>query len=160
MPAAGADMFLKVAGIETSYKDHKVGDKAPVDKADGWIPINHWSWGATQHGTFKVGSKALDGGRADVQDLTITHDADKASAILTKFCLGGEGIAKIELMCRNSGAKYLTLKMDGCAVSHVTVGGSNDGSGALQMSFGIHFNSLVLATYEENKPTEASWVQT
>jgi type VI secretion system secreted protein Hcp len=149
-------MFLKVEGVETSYKD-ATGDGAPKDKADTWIPINHWSWGCTQHGTFRVGQKALDGGRADVQDITFTHDADKASTILTKFCLAGSPVAKAELMCRNAGVKYLTIKLEQCAVSHINVGGSNDGSGALQMSFSIHANSITLATYEDNKPTEAKW---
>jgi type VI protein secretion system component Hcp len=155
--ARSSNMFMKIAGVEpSSFGDILAGKDKPIHSAKGWYPIAHWSWGATNHATYLSPDKT-SGGRADVQDLMITHDADPASTQLTQMCLAGTKVEALELMCRKpNGEKYIYVKLEKCTVSSVNVGGSDEAASELQMTFGIHYNKVTVETYK-GKTIQATW---
>jgi type VI secretion system secreted protein Hcp len=87
-----------------------------------------WSWGMSQSGTTHLGTGG-GAGKVSVQDLSVTHYVDKASADLVKACTRGDHIAKATLVVRKAGGdakalEYIKIEMENVIVTSVSAGGS------------------------------------
>lgn len=114
------DMFFKISdGISGESQD---AAKATV----GDISVLAWSWGASQSGTFHLGSGG-GAGKANVQDLSFTKYIDKSSPPLQLACLTGKHIGSAVLSVRKAGDKpyvYLKITLTKVLVSSISTGGS------------------------------------
>ena len=114
-----ADMFIKIDGIPGESK----GDKH-VDEID----VLSYSWGVTQTGSSVIGGGG-GAGKASFDDLTFSHNLDKASPKLLVFSASGEHIPKVVLTVRKAGTdpqEYLKITLEEVLVSSVKQSGSGD----------------------------------
>jgi type VI secretion system secreted protein Hcp len=90
------------------------------------MEIEAWSWGASQSGTFSVGSGG-GAGKVNMQDFHFTVRTSQASPKLMLACANGEHIKKAVLTCRKAGKdqqEYLIITFTDCLVSSYQTGGS------------------------------------
>lgn len=111
------DMFLKLEKIDGEAQDaeHK-----------GEIDVLAWSWGVSQSGITHMGQGG-GGGKANMQDLSITKYVDKASHTLLQRTFDGKHIDKGTLVVRKSGStplEYIKIVMEDIMISSVSTGGS------------------------------------
>jgi type VI secretion system secreted protein Hcp len=134
------DLFLKIDGIDgESQKD---GHKGEID-------IDSFSFGAVQHGSFHTGGGGGGSGKAEITDISISKQVDKASATLYKFCASGKHIPKVVLYSQKAGdgekpLTYYTITLDDVIVSNIQNSGSNHGDSILES---VSFNTAKL-TFE------------
>jgi len=116
------DMHIKFGGgkvkIEgnSSHKNHK-----------GEVPVLAWSWGLAN--TIDLHQTATgSGGKAHVQDLSLTKYVDSASNALIQACATGGRIEEAWLYVTNATGEqtdYLTIHLsNGVMVTTVSTGGS------------------------------------
>ncbi len=137
------DMFLKLDGIdgEAQDKDHK-------DEID----VLAWSWGASQSGTTHMGAGG-GGGKAEIQDISITKYIDSASHSLLQHVFDGKHIPEATLVVRKAGGtplEYVTIKMTDVLVTSVSTGGSG-GEDMLTENVTLNF-AVVDYTYKPQNP--------
>lgn len=117
---AAADIFMKLKDIKGESTDEKHKDE---------IEVLSWSWG--QNNAHSVARGAGAGvGKVMIQDLTFSHHVDKASVVLSKFCIEGKHIAEGLLTMRKAGGKpleYLKLKLTDVLITSVQTSGSGGG---------------------------------
>ena len=111
------DYFLKIEGISGEATDavHK-----------GAIPIESFSWGATQQGEFSGGGGGA--GKVSMQDFHFTTRYSNASIHLFASCSTGEHLKKAQLFCRKAGGKqeeFLQIDLTNVLVSSYQTGGSS-----------------------------------
>ena len=128
------DMFLKIDGVagEAQDKTHKEE-----------IDVLAWSWGASNSGTTHMGSGS-GGGKANVQDLSVTKYVDSSSARLLQACVTGEHFASANLVCRKAGKtplEYIKLDLTDVIVTSVSTGGSG-GEDRLTENVTLNFGHL------------------
>ena len=58
-------------------------------KHKGQVPILAWAWGASNSGNLHTGAGYASGGKANVQDITITKFVDSCSNALLNACCTG-----------------------------------------------------------------------
>src|SRR5512136_3197822 len=68
-------MFLKLDGIEGEAQD-------------GWIEIESWSWGASNH----AATGGAGAGKVSFSDLTVMKKLDKATPLILDAALSGQNI--------------------------------------------------------------------
>lgn len=112
------DAFLKLGDIE---------GESQVKGFEDYIQVLAWSWGMSQSGTTHMG-KGAGGGKANVQDLNITHAVDAATPRIMTACCSGEHF-KVggELILRKAGKdalNYLVYKFEPVIITSVSVGGA------------------------------------
>ncbi len=135
------DQFLKLDGIEGEAQDAE--HKKEID-------VLAWSWGVTQSGTTHMGSGG--GGKANVQDVSVTKYIDSASHNLLQRCFDGKHIDKGTLVVRKAGGtplEYYTIVMEDIMVTSVSTGGSG-GEDRLTENVVLNF-SKVNITYKPQK---------
>ena len=102
----------------------------------GLIEMESWNWGFDNAFDFHVGEQGQPG-TGNVQDITFTQYASKASPDLMIACLNGtvfkEGII-FNLRTAGEGTmeSFLTIKMGTVAIKDVSTGGSGEESRALE----------------------------
>ncbi len=136
------DQFLKLDGIEGEAQDAE--HKKEID-------VLAWSWGVTQSGTTHMGSGG-GGGKANVQDVSVTKYIDSASHNLLQRCFDGKHIDKGTLVVRKAGGtplEYYTIVMEDIMVTSVSTGGSG-GEDRLTENVVLNF-SKVNITYKPQK---------
>jgi type VI secretion system secreted protein Hcp len=109
------DTFARIDGIKGESKDAKHKDE---------IEVLSWSWGVSQSGTTSHGGGG-GAGKASFQDLTFTHQIDKASPLLLKACATGQHIKDATITVRKAGKapqEYLVIKMTDVLVTSVSLG--------------------------------------
>src|SRR5262249_41044900 len=134
---AAADFFLIIDGIKGETEDAKM-------KSKGAIEITSWSWGATQSGTFAVGSGG-GAGKAAFQDLHFTALGSKASPELAQACLEGRHIKSAELIVRKAGKEqqeYYCVRLTDVLISSYQSGGSSGGDALPVDQFSLNFAKL------------------
>ena len=104
------DMFLKIDGVPGESEDDTHKDE---------IDVLAWSWGVSQSGTLHAG-KGGGGGKASVQDISVTKYVDSSTPILMKYCASGEHIKNATLVVRKAGGtggpiEYVVIKMGRCS---------------------------------------------
>jgi len=112
-----SDIFAKIGDIK---------GESPDDKHKGEIEILSWSWGVSQTGSMGHGSGG-GSGKANFNDLHITHYIDKASPVLMAACATGEHIKEATITARKAGKgqqEYLIIKMNDILITSVSPSGS------------------------------------
>jgi len=111
------DIFIKIGDLKGESVDDKHKDE---------IQVLAWSWGMSQSGTTHMGPGG-GSGKANFQDLSITHYIDKCSPNLMLACANGKHFSEALLTVRKAGEKpleYLKITMTDLIVTSVTTGGS------------------------------------
>jgi len=112
-----SDIFAKIGDIKGESLD---------EKHKGEVEILSWSWGVSQTGSMGHGSGG-GSGKANFNDLHITHYIDKASPVLMTSCATGEHIKEATITARKAGKgqlEYLIIKMNDILITSVSPGGS------------------------------------
>jgi len=112
-----SDIFAKIGTIKGESLD---------EKHPGEVEVLSWSWGVSQTGSMGHGSGG-GSGKANFNDLHITHYIDKASPVLMTACATGEHIKDATITARKAGKgqlEYLIIKMNDILITSVTPGGS------------------------------------
>ena len=113
------DMFLKIEGVKGESED---------DSHKNEIDVLAWSWGMSQSGTLHAG-KGGGGGKAAIQDISVTKWVDSSTPVLMKYCSSGQHIAKAQLVVRKAGGEsgpleYIVIKMGPVLITSISGGGS------------------------------------
>ena len=112
------DSFLELGDIKGESRDSEFADL---------IDVLAWSWGASQSGTMHLGPGG-GGGKAHVNDLSLTIWVDKSYPNLMQACCAGKHIPTAVLTCRKAGGDapvpYVKIEMEEVLVTSVSTGGS------------------------------------
>ncbi len=111
------DIFLKIAGIDGESQDSAHKNE---------IEVSNWSWQVLQESNMHQGSGG-GSGKATVRDLSFTHNVDRSSPNLMKYCLTGKHIAEAKLTVRKAGGsplEYLKITMTDVVITNVQPAGS------------------------------------
>jgi type VI secretion system secreted protein Hcp len=112
------DSFLELGDIKGESRDSEFADL---------IDVLAWSFGMSQSGTMHLGSGG-GGGKAHVNDLSITKWVDKASPNLMQACCAGSHFPTATLTCRKAGGDapvpYVKMEMEEVLVTSIATGGS------------------------------------
>jgi type VI secretion system secreted protein Hcp len=112
------DCFLKLGDVKGESRDSAHADE---------IGILSWSWGMLQSGTTHLGPGG-GGGKANVNDLSLTIWIDKSYPTLVQACCAGQHFPTATLTCRkasgDSAVPYVKLEMEEVLVTSVSAGGS------------------------------------
>ena len=114
-----SDIFAKIGDIKGESQDDKHKDE---------IEVLSWSWGVTNAGPKRGGSGAGEG-KASFNDLSFTHNIDKASPVLMKGCATGEHLKEATITHRKAGKgqqEFLIVKMNDVIITGVTNGDSSE----------------------------------
>lgn len=122
----------------------KIEGSSKHKKHTNEIPILAWSWGASNTGDLHGGSGA-SGGKAHVQDISITKYVDtSSSALLNAVCTGGR-IDQAWLYVTNATGEqtdFLTMELsEGILVTSYSTGGSG-GEDRLTENITLHFGKF------------------
>ena len=116
-PHSGSiDYFLKIDGIEGESKDSKHGKE---------IQILSFSWGQTQPVSIPFTSGG-GSGKVNMEDLTVTMYACKASPKIFLSCAKGEHIKSATLVARKAGGSqedFYSIKLEEVLISSYHTGG-------------------------------------
>jgi type VI secretion system secreted protein Hcp len=113
------DVTIKIEGPP-------LAGESKLSKLEGQIDVLAWSWGVSQSGTMHTGGGGT-GGKANVNDLSVSKFIDAASPNLFLFCCNGQHIDKVTLTCRKAGTdplKYIEILMEQVIITSVSTGGS------------------------------------
>ena len=122
----------------------KIEGSSKHKKHTGEIPILAWSWGASNTGDLHGGSGA-SGGKAHVQDISVTKYVDtSSSALLNAVCTGGR-IDQAWLYVTNATGEqtdFLTMELsEGILITSYSTGGSG-GEDRLTENITLHFGKF------------------
>ena len=134
------DMHIKFEGGSvavkgaSNHKNHK-----------GEVPILAWSWGVSNSGDLHTGAGSASGGKAHVQDISITKYVDGCSNALLQACATGARIEKATLYVTNATGEqtdFLTIELsEGVLVNSLSTGGSG-GEDRLTENVTLHFGKF------------------
>ncbi|NND91257.1 MAG: type VI secretion system tube protein Hcp [Granulosicoccus sp.] len=128
------DMFIKLDGVEGEAQD---------DKHKKEIDVLAWSWGSSQSGTTHMGAGG-GGGKANIQDLSLTKYIDSSTHTLLQRTFDGKHIKEGTLVVRKAGGtplEYLKIKMTDIMVTSVSTGGSG-GEDRLTENVTLNFSKV------------------
>jgi type VI secretion system secreted protein Hcp len=114
-----SDIFAKIGDIKGESLDDKHKDE---------IEVLSWSWGVTNVGAHGGGGGE---GKASFNDLSFTHNIDKASPVLLKGCATGQHLKEATITHRKAGRgnqEYLVVKMNDVIITSVSNSDSVEGS--------------------------------
>jgi type VI secretion system secreted protein Hcp len=122
----------------------KIEGSSKHAKHKGEVPILAWSWGTSNSGNLHGGSGA-SGGKANVQDISITKYVDGCSAALLNGVCSGGRIDEAFLYVTNATGEqtdFLTIHLsEGILVTSVSTGGSG-GEDRLTENITLHFGKF------------------
>jgi type VI secretion system secreted protein Hcp len=124
---------VKIEGA-SNHKSHK-----------GQVPILAWSWGVSNSGDLHTGAGSASGGKAHVQDISITKFVDGCSNALLQACCTGARVEQAWLYVTNATGEqtdFLTIELsEGVLVTSVSTGGSG-GEDRLTENVTLHFGKF------------------
>ncbi|WP_454825827.1 Hcp family type VI secretion system effector [Paraburkholderia xenovorans] len=106
------DIFIKINGI-----DGESQDAAHLNEID----VISWGWQVSQNSTMLSGSGG-GAGKVTVSDLFFTHEFDRASPNLAKYCFTGKRVDKALLTMRKAGGiphEFSRITMYDVIITHV-----------------------------------------
>ncbi|MCC8393151.1 type VI secretion system tube protein Hcp [Paraburkholderia sp. MMS20-SJTR3] len=106
------DIFIKIAGI-----DGESQDAAHLNEID----VISWRWKVGQQSAMQTGS-GVGAPKANVSDLEFSHQLDRASPNLARFCFSGERISEAKLTMRRAGGvphEYARITLYDVVVAYV-----------------------------------------
>lgn len=134
------DMHLKFEGGSV-----KIEGSSGHNKHKGEVPLLAWSWGVSNSADLH-NSATGSGGKAHVQDISLTKYVDASSHALLQACATGARLEKATLSVTNATGEqtdYLTLELsNGVMVTSVSTGGSG-GEDRLTENITLHFGKFV-----------------
>jgi len=135
------DIFAKLGDIKGESLDAKHKDE---------IEVLSFSWGVSNAGSMAHGSGGGEG-KATFQDLSFTHNVDKASPVLMQSCATGAHLKEATITHRKAGKgqqEYLIVKMNDVIITSVSHGSHGDvGMETISMAF-----AKVDLEYKPQKP--------
>jgi type VI secretion system secreted protein Hcp len=125
------DIFLKLGDVKGESKDAAHKEE---------IELHSWSFGVSNTGTMGDGGGGGTG-KANLSEISITHEMDKASPTLMLACSTGKHFDEAVLTSRKSGGtqqEYLTIKLSTVYITgvHVNQGGSERPTETISLMFG------------------------
>ena len=131
------DLFIKIDGIEGECQ--KKGHEKEID-------VLSFSFGAVQHGSFHTGGAGGGSGKAEISDISIVKNVDKASPKLFSACAAGTHIKEVLIYSQKAGDDknplvYYKIKMEDVIVSSVQNQGSSAGDSIVES---VVFNTAKL----------------
>jgi type VI secretion system secreted protein Hcp len=133
-------MHLKFEGGKLTVKGN-----SEHTKHKGEVPILAWSWGASNTGDLHSGDGFATGGKANVNDITVTKYVDNCSHALLKGTCSGDRAEKCTLTVANAVGEqedFVTLKLsEGVMIKSVSTGGSA-GDERLIEHITLHFGAF------------------
>jgi type VI secretion system secreted protein Hcp len=124
---------VKIEGA-SNHKKHK-----------GEVPILAWSWGVSNSGDLHTGAGSASGGKAHVQDISITKFVDGCSNALLQACCTGARVDTAWVYVTNATGEqtdFLTIELsEGVLVTSVSTGGSG-GEDRLTENVTLHFGKF------------------
>ncbi|GLQ99228.1 Hcp family type VI secretion system effector [Dyella mobilis] len=124
---------VKIEGA-SNHKKHK-----------GEVPILAWSWGTSNTGDLHAGAGSASGGKAHVQDISITKYVDGCSNALLQACCTGARIDQAWLYVTNATGEqsdFLTIELsEGILITSTSTGGSG-GEDRLTENITLHFGKF------------------
>ncbi|HTV86865.1 MAG TPA: type VI secretion system tube protein Hcp [Dyella sp.] len=124
---------VKIEGA-SNHKKHK-----------GEVPILAWSWGTSNSGDLHTGAGSASGGKAHVQDISITKYVDGCSNALLQACCTGARVDQAWLYVTNATGEqtdFLTIELsEGILVTSTSTGGSG-GEDRLTENITLHFGKF------------------
>src|ERR1700756_5770573 len=140
---AAVDYFLKIDGIEGESQDSKHKNE---------IPLDAWSFGEANHGTYAYGGGG-GAGKVKMEDFHFSKKTDKASPKLFLACADGEHIKSAILTARKAGKEqqeYLQITFSDLLVSSFQTSGSGGGDITPVESISLNF-AKIKVQYKEQK---------
>ena len=114
-------------------------------KHKGEVPILAWSWGVSNTGDLHTGAGSASGGKAHVQDISITKYVDGCSNALLNACCTGARVENAWLYITNATGEqtdFLTIELsEGVLVTSMSTGGSG-GEDKLTENITLHFGKF------------------
>lgn len=105
------------------------------------IDVLSWSWGLSNAGTTHMASGG-GGGKANIQDLSLTKYVDLSSNELIKRCSNGSHFDKARLVVRKAGGEapveYYSINMEMVMVTSYQTSGMSDGSDRMTESLTLN----------------------
>lgn len=142
------DMHLKFEGGSV-----KIKGASNHAKHKDQIPILSWSWGVANTGDLHSGAGSASGGKAHVQDISITKYVDGSSNALLDACCTGSRIDKGYLYVTNATGEqtdFITLELDnGVLITSVSTGGTG-GEDRLTENITLHFGKFKYSFQEQD----------
>lgn len=142
------DMHLKFRGGSVTIEGGSTHAKHK-----GEIPVLAWSWGASNSGDLHSGGVS-SGGKAHIQDISITKYVDKSSNALLQAACTGARIEEAWLYVTNATGEqtdYVTLHLsNGVLITSVSTGGSG-GEDRLTENITLHFGKFQYG-FQPQKP--------
>jgi type VI secretion system secreted protein Hcp len=124
---------VKIEGA-SNHKKHK-----------GEVPILAWSWGTSNSGDLHTGAGSASGGKAHVQDISITKYVDGCSNALLQACCTGARVDQAWLYVTNATGEqtdFLTIELsEGILITSTSTGGSG-GEDKLTENITLHFGKF------------------
>lgn len=124
-------------------------DGAPGDAQDAghkdWIDILPFDVGASNQGSFGVGSGGNVGG-ADHHDLHISAILDKAMPVIYYKCASGDVVPTVKFdACKMSGKKqvvFQTITLTNVMFTSINTGSGSSGEGLPLVDYGITYEQM------------------
>lgn len=117
------------------------------------VPIIAWSWGASNTGNLHTGAGYAAGGKASVQDISITKYIDSCSNALLQACCTGARVDNATLYVTNATGEqtdFLAIELsEGVMVTSVSTGGSG-GEERLTENITLHFGKFKYEFYPQD----------
>ncbi|KLD69619.1 Hcp family type VI secretion system effector [Xanthomonas pisi] len=143
------DMHLKFKGGGVAIEG-----SSGHSKHKGEIPVLAWSWGASNSGDLHSAGGSSGGGKAHVQDISLTKYVDKSSNALLQAACTGARLEEAWLYVTNATGEqtdYVTLHLsNGVLVTSVSTGGSG-GEDRLTENITLHFGKFQYS-FQPQKP--------
>jgi type VI secretion system secreted protein Hcp len=139
---AQVDYFLKLDGVE--------GESA-VDKFQGQIDVESWSWGESNQGTSAYGGGG-GAGKVSMQDFHFVMRMSKATPKLMEACANGRHIPTGLLTCRKAGGTqvdFLKIKFTDLLVTSYQTGGSSHGEIVPTDQVSLNFSKIELSYFTQ-----------
>ena len=123
------------------------------------VPIIAWSWGCSNTGNLHTGAGYASGGKANIQDITVTKYVDACSNALLQACCTGARIDTAYLYVTNATGQqtdYVTIELsEGILVTSVSTGGSG-GDERLTENITLHFGKFKYSFQPQDDTGKAS----
>lgn len=142
------DMHLKFKGGSVTIEGGSTHAKHKNE-----IPVLAWSWGVSNSGDLHSGGVS-SGGKAHVQDISLTKYVDKSSNALLQAASTGARLEEAWLYVTNATGEqtdYVTLHLsNGVLITSVSTGGSG-GEDRLTENITLHFGKFQYG-FQPQKP--------
>jgi type VI secretion system secreted protein Hcp len=141
------DAFMEIDG-------GKVKGESEDDKYKEWIQIFSIGWGISQSGTMHTGTGGGTG-KADVQDISLTKNFDKATPKLMGNVSNGEHFGEVKLVVRKAGKDpldYITFTFSDVIVSAYNIGGAQ-GDDQMLDDFSLNFSKYKVEYQPQDSTT-------